>query len=46
LGVVGRIILKMDLEEVRMGECALDSTGLGQGLVAGSYEHDNEFQVL
>jgi hypothetical protein len=35
---IGRIVLKWTLES-RMGECGLDSTGSGKGLVAGSCEY-------
>jgi hypothetical protein len=32
----------MNLEEIRMWECELDSSGPGQGPVVGSYDHGNE----
>jgi len=40
-GVDGRIILKMDLQEVVRGH-GMDWSGSGYGHVAGSYKYGNE----
>jgi hypothetical protein len=34
--------IRMDLRETGLGGCGLDSTGLGQGPLAGCYECGNE----
>ena len=41
-GVDGRIILKMDRQEVGCGGHGLDGAGSGQGQVAGTCECGNE----
>jgi hypothetical protein len=34
--------VRMDFREIGLGECGLDSTGSGQGPVAGCCEYSNE----
>jgi hypothetical protein len=35
--------IRIGLREVGLGRCALDSSGSGLGLMAGSFEHGDEF---